>query len=115
MSAPVIELAANPWRRMRGLLGRKGLPAGHALLIRPCNAIHTLGMRFAIDVRFYDRQGHRVKEVLNVRPGHWWVWGGWRAHQVLESAAGDGTFAPFDTLETPLTCEPNPLTQRVES
>ncbi len=88
----MIEVAQTPWTRMKGLLGRRSLPHGHALLITPCNAIHTLGMKFALDVRFYDKQGLLVREVLNVRPGRWWVWGGWRAHQVLECAAGDETF-----------------------
>ena len=91
--APRYAVAATPWARMRGLLGRKGLPPGEGLLITPCNAIHTLGMRFAIDVRFYDRRGRLVRAVPNVRPGKWWVWGGWRAHCVLECAAGDPAFA----------------------
>lgn len=94
----MITLAATPFARMRGLLGRTGLPAGEALLLRPCNAIHTLGMRFAIDVRFYDRRGRLVREVLGVRPGRWWVSGGWRAACALESAAGDPAFAGLDPL-----------------
>lgn len=88
----MIELASTPWRRMRGLLCRDGLPPGEALLIRPCNAVHTLGMRFALDLRFYDRSGMLVREVLNVPPGRFFVWGGFRAHSVLESAAGDPAF-----------------------
>ena len=42
-----VEVADTPLARMRGLLGRAGLPSGRALLIVPCRAIHTLGMRFA--------------------------------------------------------------------
>lgn len=93
-----ITRAVTPFARMRGLLGRQGLDAGEALLLKPCNAIHTLGMRFAIDVRFYDRRGRLVREVLNVRPGRWWIWGTWRADCALESAAGDPTFAGLDPL-----------------
>ncbi len=88
----VIEQALTASARMKGLLGREGLPPGHGLLILPCKAIHTLRMRFAIDVRFYDKRGYLVREVLNVKPGRWWVWGGWRAHSVLETQAGDITF-----------------------
>ena len=40
--------------RMRGLLGRSTLPVGEALLLDPCRAIHTAGMRFPIDVLFLD-------------------------------------------------------------
>lgn len=48
------EVAATPWRRLRGLLGRKGLAQGEGLLIVPCNSIHTLFMRFPIDVLYLD-------------------------------------------------------------
>lgn len=99
MSEPVILEARSCFARMRGLLGRAGLPIGHAMLIAPCSAIHTLGMKFPIDVRFYDNEGHCVREVLNVQPGRFWVGGGWRATSVLESAAGDPTFQNLQTLE----------------
>lgn len=99
MSEPVIQEARSCFARMRGLLGRDGLPTGHALLITPCSAIHTLGMKFAIDVRFYDRNGYCVREVLNVPPGRFWVGGGRRAKSVLECAAGDETFHAAQFLE----------------
>jgi hypothetical protein len=59
------------------------------LLITRCNCIHTFFMRFAIDATFMDRTGRVVKVVRNVRPWRAWVWGGWRASQVLETAAED--------------------------
>lgn len=94
----MIEVAATPFARMRGLLGREGLPAGQALLLKPCNAIHTLGMKFSIDVRFYDKEGQLLREVRDVRPGRWWVWGGWKARMVLESTAGDPAFQGLTDL-----------------
>ena len=42
--------------RMRGLLGRPPLRPGQALLIDDCNMVHTIGMRYAIDVVFVDRE-----------------------------------------------------------
>ncbi len=48
-------LADRWWARLRGLLGRRGLTQGEALIISPCSGIHTLGMRFPIDVVFVDR------------------------------------------------------------
>ncbi len=45
------------WNRLRGLLGRTGLDEGEALVLFPCSAIHTLGMRFPIDVLFLDGKG----------------------------------------------------------
>ena len=49
--APV-EVAATVGARSRGLLGRNGIEG--ALLLRPAMSVHTLGMRFAIDVAFCD-------------------------------------------------------------
>ena len=44
--------------RTRGLLGRTGLAPDTALIIAPCQAVHTFGMRFAIAAyRWYPR-GH---------------------------------------------------------
>lgn len=95
MQEPVILEARNCFSRMRGLLGRRDLPVGTALLISPCSAIHTVGMKFPIDVRFYNRSGDCVREILNVPPGRFWVGGGWRATCVLECGAGDETFRNF--------------------
>jgi uncharacterized membrane protein (UPF0127 family) len=47
-----LEVATGARERMRGLLGRDGIDG--ALLLRPARSVHTLGMRFAIDVAFLD-------------------------------------------------------------
>ena len=60
--------ADTPFARMRGLLGRKSLNAGEALLITPCQSIHMLFMTFAIDVAFVDRQGTVVGLCPGIRP-----------------------------------------------
>ena len=59
--ATTVELALDSAARKRGLLGRDGLAPGHALVIAPCNGVHTFGMRFAIDVIFAARDGRVVK------------------------------------------------------
>ncbi len=48
-----VEVASSFRERLRGLLGRDGLDG--ALVLRPANSVHTIGMRFAIDVAFCDR------------------------------------------------------------
>ena len=73
--------------RLRGLIGRRGLPPGQGLLILRCNAIHTCFMRFPIDAEFLDRHGHTVRVVRDIPPGRLCVWGGFRAVKVLETAA----------------------------
>jgi len=47
-----LEVADGFKPRLRGLLGRDGIDG--ALLIRKTKAVHTIGMRFAIDVAFCD-------------------------------------------------------------
>lgn len=50
-----VGVAATFWQRLRGLLGHRGLPPDHGLLLKPGGHIHTLGMRFAIDALFLDQ------------------------------------------------------------
>ena len=83
------EVAESSFERMRGLIGRTGLASGRGMLITKCNCIHTLFMRFPIDATFLDRKGNVVKVVRNIRPWRPWVWGGWRAASVLETAAAE--------------------------
>ena len=85
VEADVAETFAE---RARGLIGRPPPPPGRGLLITRCNAIHTLFMRYPIDAAFLDRKGDVVKVVRGIRPGRFFVWGGWRARQVLETAGG---------------------------
>jgi uncharacterized membrane protein (UPF0127 family) len=63
VALPHVEVARTRAERRKGLLGRDGLAAGSALVLTPCNAIHTIGMRFAIDVAFIDRDG-RVQRIV---------------------------------------------------
>jgi uncharacterized membrane protein (UPF0127 family) len=49
------EVADTPLKRMRGLLGRSGLDRDEGMLFRPAGSIHTMFMRFPIDVLFCDR------------------------------------------------------------
>src|SRR5437868_14745465 len=61
-------IAETPRTRMRGLLGRGSLASGEGILIRPARAIHTLFMRFPIDVIFLDQHGQVVKIVAELAP-----------------------------------------------
>jgi uncharacterized membrane protein (UPF0127 family)/Flp pilus assembly protein TadG len=94
-----VEIAATRTTRRRGLLGRDHLAEASAMLLAPCTAVHTIGMRFPIDVVFVDRQGYAVKIVRNLRPWRMALAGGGRA--VVELAAGSlewGQVLPGDRL-----------------
>jgi uncharacterized membrane protein (UPF0127 family) len=61
--AESVTVADSTMRRLRGLLGRKDLPAGHGVLLRPAWSIHTAFMRFPIDVVFLDADQVVIKIV----------------------------------------------------
>lgn len=82
-----VRVARSMFARMKGLIGMRRLPPGEGLLILRCNAIHTFFMSFAIDATFLDRNDRVVKVVRNVRPWRLFVWGGFRASKVIETAA----------------------------
>lgn len=56
------------FERAVGLLARGSLGLREGAWIAPCNAIHTLGMRVAIDVIFVDAHGRVLRLVPNVQP-----------------------------------------------
>lgn len=82
------ERAVRFRRRAIGLLGRKTLPPGAGLWLTPCGAVHTCGMRFALDLIFLDRADRVVRLVREVRPWRILVTGGPRAVSVIELASG---------------------------
>ncbi len=94
------ELADNESTRRKGLLGRDGLAPGEALWILPCEAVHTFGMKFPIDLVYIDRK-QRVRKVRSAVPP-WRMSLCFTAHSVIELAAGavrDSKTAPGDTIE----------------
>jgi uncharacterized protein len=93
-----VEVASSRRDRARGLLGRDGIEG--ALLLRPCRSVHTMGMRFPLDVAYCDADMTvvRVARVGRHRIGL----PVWRSRTVIE--AESGSFArwnlrPGDKLE----------------
>jgi uncharacterized membrane protein (UPF0127 family) len=79
-----LEIADSPSARRAGLLRRDGIEG--ALLLQPARSVHTMRMRFVIDVAHLDRE-LRVIRVARMAP---WRLGTWRlkARAVLECEAG---------------------------
>lgn len=78
------ELAHDRAARRRGLLAREHFTG--AMVLRPCRWIHTLGMRFAIDVAFLDRDGVVIK-TMRMQRGRIGI-PVWRAYSAIEAEAG---------------------------
>jgi hypothetical protein len=80
------DIADSSAARRRGLLGRDNLSKGQGLWIVPCEAVHTWGMRFPIDLVYLDRK-EKVRKIRRAL-------GPWRlsicllAHSALELPAG---------------------------
>jgi len=81
------EVADTYFTRLIGLMGRPSLPEGRGMLIIPCRSIHTLGMRFSLDIVFLDWENRVCRHSFCVPPGRV-VKGGKRAYCVIEARAG---------------------------
>jgi uncharacterized membrane protein (UPF0127 family) len=80
------DIADTSQKRRTGLLKHTHLAAGEGLWIVPCEAVHTFGMNFPIDVVYLSKQ----KKVLKIRDNmkKWRMSICLRAHSVLELPAG---------------------------
>lgn len=112
--AESVEIADSGAARSKGLLGRDGLAAGEGLWIVPCEAVHTVGMRFPIDLVFINR--NNVVKKVRSSVGAWRVAGCLTAHSVIELAAGSVGASETrrgDTLEFSPVEGPEPVSETV--
>ena len=81
-----IAVASDSKTRRTGLLKHQQLAPGEGLWIVPCEAVHTFGMNFSIDVVFLSRSKKilKVRKSMPVRRVSMCL----RAHSVLELPAG---------------------------
>ncbi|HEY0263074.1 MAG TPA: DUF192 domain-containing protein [Granulicella sp.] len=82
-----VTVAESSFTRLFGLLGRRGLAPGEGLWIRPSTGVHTVGMRFPIDVIGLDRR-MRVVRMWSCLVPYRMTSVSWRLHSVLELPAG---------------------------
>jgi uncharacterized membrane protein (UPF0127 family) len=81
-----VSVAGTSAQRKQGLLGIDRIDRGAGIWIAPCEAIHTFGMKIAIDVIFLDRELRVKKLVPALKP--WRLSVSLRAYSVLELEAG---------------------------
>jgi uncharacterized membrane protein (UPF0127 family) len=87
--ASELELADGAWTRIKGLLCRRAVDFtfGKGLWIVPSQGVHTIGMRFPIDVVYLD-SGYRVVHVRRTLPPFRFAALKWKARSVIELPAG---------------------------
>ena len=98
--AKEVIIADTFLKRIKGLLGRKDFLPGEALIIKPCNSIHTFFMRFPIDVLFVDKDNRVLKALSSVKPFR------------LTSIYFQASFVielPSGTIQSTLTCKGDTL------
>ena len=78
------EVVKDRRAKGRGLLGRDHFEG--AMVIENCRWVHTLGMRFPLDIAYLDAEGHVVKTLRMSR--HRVGIPVWKARSVLEAEAG---------------------------
>ena len=79
-----LEVADSARGRARGLLGRDGFEG--AILLAPARSIHTVRMRFAIDVAYLDGDD-RVLRIVTMQPNRLGM-PVMKARSVIEAEAG---------------------------
>lgn len=85
--ASKVAVADSWWRRLRGLLARPPLRFDEGLLLLGCSSVHTVGMRYPIDVAFLDEEGKVVRSIAGLEPLRVGL-GGENAVHALELPAG---------------------------
>jgi uncharacterized membrane protein (UPF0127 family) len=83
-----LAVADRRTARLAGLAGMRALPPRTALLIPGCRSVHTIGMRFALDLIWLDGDGEIVDVIASVRPGR--IVTRRHARAVVETTAGAG-------------------------
>ena len=62
------ELADNLWTRFVGLMGRRELPAGTGLVLKPGGGIHMWFMRMPLDVVHVDKRDRVTHVLRGIKP-----------------------------------------------
>jgi uncharacterized membrane protein (UPF0127 family) len=86
MLADCAHIADTSKLRKTGLLKHDRLERGEGLWITPCEGVHTMGMKFPIDVLFLDKK-RRVVKIRAAMP-RWRLAACLWAHSVLELPSG---------------------------
>lgn len=82
-----VQVASTIHAKAKGMLFSNGdLGGAEALLLKRCSSVHTVGMRYALDIAFLDKRNRVVRALRGVRPNRLRI-SAPSAHSVLERKA----------------------------
>ena len=77
---PDVDVTSSFLERLRGLMFKQSIPDSYGLLIRPCNQIHMMNMKFPLDVIYLSEDGTILHMDENIQP--------WKIGKTVKHAAG---------------------------
>lgn len=82
-----VSIANSFFTRIKGLLGKKVFLPNQALILDPCNSVHSFFMHFPIDVLFVDKDYKVIKAIFDFDPNRI-SRTYWHSSKVIELPAG---------------------------
>ena len=67
--ASKVIMADTFMTRLKGLMFKKNLEKDTAMLIHPCNSVHTFFMKFSLDILFISKEYEVIYVIENMLPG----------------------------------------------
>ncbi|MFG0267935.1 MAG: DUF192 domain-containing protein [Rhodopirellula sp. JB055] len=110
-------MAETFWQRLRGLQFSRPLEPGSGLLLRNCSSVHTMWMRFPLDLFFLNEDWEVLEVRRDVKPWRVVVPKAKDGAHVIEVAAGwqvRGEKGVSTQLMPDDPCSPPPGGERVE-
>ncbi len=77
---PDVDITTSFLERFRGLMFTQSIPDGYGLMIRPCNQIHMMNMKFPLDVMYLSGDGTVLHIDENILP--------WKIGKTVKHAVG---------------------------
>jgi uncharacterized membrane protein (UPF0127 family) len=67
--ADEVIIANSFYTRLKGLMFKEVFNDGTAMMITPCNMIHTFFMKFSIDIVFISKNNEVIDIIEDMKPG----------------------------------------------
>ncbi len=64
-----LKVKSSFLQKLRGLLGVQYLKENQGIILTKCKQIHTIGMKFPVDIAVLNREGQVIDFVSELKPG----------------------------------------------